>query len=513
MNIKFFGHNCFLIQNENFNLLIDPWLSEKGAFFGSWFQWPINHSYINSLIKNLKSRKKNYLYISHEHQDHYDIDTLNKIQPSIDECIIPDYYDNYLDNNLKKIGFKVNKLKDLEKFNFSKKDYIKLLIIDTGIHHDSAAIINSGGEIFFNQNDCKVFDRLSILKDQKIKYYAAQFSGATIHPVCYKMSKIEKKRISKKRIFSKLVAIKNAIKILKPEYYLPSAGPAVFPFLSDNFSLDRDNIFVHQTELEKNFQNINTKIMFLRPGDNTKNLNKTIPIKPPTKKMLDILKKNLVCEFNDKKNVKFNKNLLKKEIILRLNKIKDLNFEKCPVIILDWDEEKAFEINLNQKSVKEVDSNDDIFPKTFVHIKASKNFFNLLSNPKNRWQDIFLSFKCQINRKPDKFCTFINLFLFSDVSNIHEGFKTTLNINDERIIIYNPNNGKNYEINRFCPHNGADLKNAEFNENNNLICPRHSWLFDVENKGLCQNSNISINAKELKETISLCENLTARLLD
>ena len=121
-----------------------------------------------------------------------------------------------------------------------------------------------------------------------------------------------------------------------------------------------------------------------------------------------------------------------------------------------------------------------------------------MANSYYRWQDVYLSLRAKIIRKPDIFNTFVNIFLFSDISNIKKGFETTLNINKERVVIINPDNGNNYEINRYCPHNGADLKEARFDKNGNLICPRHSWIFDLSKGGKCITSNLTINAYEIK---------------
>ena len=40
--LTFWGHNCFLVETDTEALLMDPWLNDTGAFFGSWHQWPPN---------------------------------------------------------------------------------------------------------------------------------------------------------------------------------------------------------------------------------------------------------------------------------------------------------------------------------------------------------------------------------------------------------------------------------------------------------------------------------------
>ena len=81
----------------------------------------------------------------------------------------------------------------------SENNFIETMIVDTGVNHDSTAIINLDNKMFVNQNDCKIFDRLHYFTNKKIDFYSVQFSGATGHPVCFNLSKKEKELISKKK--------------------------------------------------------------------------------------------------------------------------------------------------------------------------------------------------------------------------------------------------------------------------------------------------------------------------
>jgi UDP-MurNAc hydroxylase len=511
MKVTFFGHNCYVLQGKNEVVITDPWLTNKGAFFGSWFQWPINHHFKEKLFELLDTKSKKILYISHEHQDHFDKETLNEIQPLVDLCIIPDYEDKFLRNELLTMGYKIKELRDQTKYFLNQTDYIELMIVDTGVNHDSAAIFKIDKETFFNQNDCKIFDRLTYLKDDPIDYYAVQFSGATWHPVCYELSENEKKKISKKKILSKFVAVRNAINLIKPKFYLPSAGPAIFPFLDETLSLGIDNIFVHQPELNYFLRNTDSILIYLRPGEKLNPLSTMQPIQPPTENELLDLKKKLVCDFEGLSDFNFVPKQLINQIENRLEQIKDINISQCPKLLFDWTQQ-GLEIDLTHGKVKLIDWTEYEFPASYMKVTASMAYFHLMSDPSYRWQDIYLSLRASVKRAPDVFNTFVNIFLFSDVSNIRSAFLSTLDIKDERILIVNPLDGKNYEINRYCPHNGADLKDAKIDQEGNLICPRHSWLFKLENNGKCERADVSIDAREVVETISLCETTSARLL-
>ena len=55
---------------------------------------------------------------------------------------------------------------------------------------------------------------------------------------------------------------------------------------------------------------------------------------------------------------------------------------------------------------------------------------------------------------------------------------------------------KCYKVDKYCPHQKANLKYAEIH-NNELICPAHGWKFDLEKDGIDKLSNLSINAEEI----------------
>ena len=60
MDLTYFGHNTFLLRKNNTSILIDPWFDCNGAFFGSWFQYPINHKYSNKALDLMKKTQKKF---------------------------------------------------------------------------------------------------------------------------------------------------------------------------------------------------------------------------------------------------------------------------------------------------------------------------------------------------------------------------------------------------------------------------------------------------------------------
>ena len=112
-----------------------------------------------------------------------------------------------------------------------------------------------------------------------------------------------------------------------------------------------------------------------------------------------------------------------------------------------------------------------------------------------RWQDIALSMRASIQRLPDVYNTIANIFLFADESNLAESVIRNLNLSKERIVIEHL--GQKYEINRYCPHQGGDLAYASIDDDLHVVCPRHSWRFDLGCEGMCKTSGMSIDAVKL----------------
>jgi UDP-MurNAc hydroxylase len=492
--LQFFGHNCYLIENNETFLLIDPWLTNKGAFFGSWFQYPKNH-YLRDELIAITNKKPGFVYFSHEHQDHFDLETLNLLNKKT-SVIIPEYKDRFLYETIKKNGFACVEISENTDMPIGIDISLKVFISEIGINRDSAILITTNSFTFFNQNDCKIFDRIDEIKE-KITYYTVQFSGATGHPVCYtNYSDEEKAEISHRKNNSKILNIVKAIKKLKPDFYIPAAGPAIFPYLNPQLSYGQDNIFIHQDKLNTILaSNKITNILFPRPGDVVDNsiINKKF-IPPPSSLELSAYKEN-IYDFWNSYNPIFSVMDLEKSINDRLDQIWDLDFE-CDILLqFKWgkSEDEQLVIDLENKKIL---YNYDL-PETQVYIlEAEKKYFSLMSSG-NRWQDIYLSLRANLYRNPDEFNNYINIFLFSDPENIRDSFISSLTIPTERILKKNKI-GICYEINRYCPHQGADLLNVEINDKNEIVCPRHGWQFSLDNNGQSINSAESICAKILK---------------
>ena len=380
-------------------------------------------------------------------------------------------------------------VEDGKRINLSDEISIKLLISDIGVDHDSAAVIFTKSFTFFNQNDCRVFDRLGEISDE-IDFYSVQYSSKPSSIMLLESFIGRKIRISADKVKSKLNSVAGAIEKLKPRYFIPAAGPAIFPYLDASLSLGKDNIFIHQDYLNKFFQDLSvTNYLFPRIGEQISDQTSREPIPAPTLQDLDTYKRAIKCFWEDM-NDDFDSNKLKRAIMKRLDSIKDIDFQCEYSIEFKWGENKgeSIFIDLENKNISDERINKN---KEYL-IKSDKKYFKLLYSA--RWQDVSLTLRGSAYRNPDEFNNIVNIFLFSEPENIRYSLLRSLEIPNERIVV-NGLDGKDYEINRYCPHQGADLCNADVNEKNELVCPRHGWRFNLSKGGIDHSGRTSISSK------------------
>ena len=133
----YLGHAGFLIYNSNDAILIDPWLSDDGAFSSGWFQWPPNQHLLDTVISIIRD-KRLMIYLTHEHEDHFDIKTLRNILKG-KECdiVIPKYRDRYFYDLVLSISSNNNiiTLDDNETYK-SNSISLRIFIDDLGLNHD-----------------------------------------------------------------------------------------------------------------------------------------------------------------------------------------------------------------------------------------------------------------------------------------------------------------------------------------------------------------------------------------
>ena len=169
--LEFLNHSCLIVESGKTKVLCDPWFTGT-AFNNGW-----RLLYENS--HNINQIESDYIWISHEHPDHFSIPTLSQISKS-KHFLYQQTTDKKVKNWLEKKQHSVTELEDGTEYDLGE---IKLKsFVSDG--YDSAALFEfPNGDKFLNLNDARLELSDTIQKIKKhdlshLKIISIQFSYA-----------------------------------------------------------------------------------------------------------------------------------------------------------------------------------------------------------------------------------------------------------------------------------------------------------------------------------------------
>src|SRR5215468_5582387 len=101
MRVTYYGQACTLTEAGGARILTDPWLTE-GAYQGTWFH---THLLADANVgPETLSGRFDYLFLSHEHEDHLDVATLKHFRKDV-PVLICRFATAKFRKHLEKLGF------------------------------------------------------------------------------------------------------------------------------------------------------------------------------------------------------------------------------------------------------------------------------------------------------------------------------------------------------------------------------------------------------------------------
>ena len=230
MQIQYINHACLKITVNKTTLLTDPWILNHPVKATSVWKFPPVTMTTDEILDNV-----DYVYISHSHEDHFHVPSLDLI-PRNTKFIIPVYPEHDFDrdklifNVLNHMGF--NDICLLNPWQGKKiNDDLKVTIIPAANSRyydweNSGLLISSNSTTLLNMNDNvpdKELCKNIINRFNRVDIAFVQTAGISAYPSCFEMSKFEKeKNIIKKTndfLFQDLI-----MDVIKPSYVIPFAG-------------------------------------------------------------------------------------------------------------------------------------------------------------------------------------------------------------------------------------------------------------------------------------------------
>jgi hypothetical protein len=234
MKVTFINHASVIIENDaGERLITDPW--NHGRVFNNSWELLCNEEALQRDSQSVLE-SVDYIWISHEHPDHFHIPTLLSI-PKEKRLNITVLFREEKKTNVKdallKFGFKVQQLPEKSEAQIGGFTFYT---VNKG--HDTAAIISDGLHTLLNQNDCKL--KKAQIEEIKAKYpiidyYFYQFGMAGFY------GNSDDNAIFQKVREAKITSIKQAIAIIKPIQYIPFASYIYFCRSANNY-LNREQV-------------------------------------------------------------------------------------------------------------------------------------------------------------------------------------------------------------------------------------------------------------------------------
>lgn len=502
MKIAYLGHAGFDIRNSSEGRLVcDPWMSDAGAFLGSWYQFPQNHHLADSVV-NLDP-EHDLLYISHHHRDHFDRDFLKRLNKDVQLCV-PRFVRRHFVNELKALGFR--RIREML-FGDSVEFHgfrLTVFVDDCYTNEDSGILIEADGAKFLNMNDCRAYDRISASSLRGLDLFTIQFSGASWFPSVYDYSNEERDRHSQFKNQRKFHNIANLIKRLQPGLYVPSAGPPCFLDAGlQRFNFGRPSPFPDASEFCDIVRQLPQRFEHIFPGDIIEIGSGLEPVVTP----LSGQDATFYLPENKQRYIREYAARIKDKCIFSA-----VGNDPWPKLLSAAQEKVAalqqplavprplvFSVtghptlpdrhvlcDLNARTATAVDDGSlpaDIYQYSFTNPVLTKFF-----ESGEMWEDLMLSLRFRIHRSPDEFDPVIADFVRLQLPDLRRYPFT----HHEEERIRRTIDGVEYEFDRYCPHNNGDLLNADVVDAH-LVCPRHGWCFSLANGGACSANHTTIN--------------------
>lgn len=222
MRVTYYGQACTLIEAGGIKILTDPWLTE-GAYQGTWF-----HTHLLAdagVTPETLPRNIDFLFLSHEHQDHLDVATLRTFPRDI-SLLICRFATPKFRRYLQQLGFtNIGEVSSGEKLSLGGE--VCATIFNTAEYtNDSAILVEHDGVRVFNETDCKLaYDDLQRIGQQGIDIGFYMFSGANWYPMLYDYADNVMVDLVRRRRRSLLRSFVQRVKLTRPRLAVPAAGP------------------------------------------------------------------------------------------------------------------------------------------------------------------------------------------------------------------------------------------------------------------------------------------------
>jgi UDP-MurNAc hydroxylase len=207
------------------SILCDPWVNP--AYFASWFPFPDN-----SQLDWESLGRTDYLYVSHLHRDHFDAEHLKRFVSKKATVLLPEYPTSELEDELRELGF-TSFLRTVSNEVFELDGGLRVMVQaltspTDGPIGDSSLWVEHDGIRLLNQNDARPTELSRFAELGHVHAHLLQFSGAIWYPMVYELPQHAKTALGKQKRDRQFDRTFRYIDDLKASWVFPIAGPPCF---------------------------------------------------------------------------------------------------------------------------------------------------------------------------------------------------------------------------------------------------------------------------------------------
>ena len=247
MDVTFLGQAGLFLKTRGGSILCDPWFSP--AYFASWFPFPSSEGVDRAAISS-----PDYLYVSHQHFDHFDPRFIREYVSKDATVLLPDFPLDSLERALRDLGFtsflRLPHAQVVEHRGLRLMCLAMVAPVD-GPLGDSGLLVDDGEMRIFDQNDSRPIDFDAIGAFGALDAHFLQFSGAIWYPMVYQYPEKMMQALGRKKRENELARALRYAQQVGARFVVPSAGPPCFLdddlFALNDFDRDPANTFPDQT--------------------------------------------------------------------------------------------------------------------------------------------------------------------------------------------------------------------------------------------------------------------------
>lgn len=523
MQITYVGHAGMRVDGPDTSILMDGWMSPRGAFLASWYQYPSNAHLDHQRLVDV-----DYVTVSHEHLDHLDESVLGRL-PDRTQVLTPKYPSENVKRRLLKAG--VRRLIEVpawERFRLNEHgDWLTFIPERSPMCHDSAVLVSVGGASLLHCNDARLTvgqaRRAAHECGDRIDVMALQMSGASWHPICYEYPAEEIARISAMKRNGKFKAVAQLVRMVKPELAVPFAGPMCFldPDLQEhNRWLAAPGIFpdMHQSADFLAGRLPNQAVAQWMPGDRYDPLSRSITRDPQWADFSFEDAGEYIHDYGRARRAEIEAFRTEHptpgpelgdrfvEHFRRLGELSPYFLERIDMTVrfeLVGEMEGRWDVDLRPGGVK-VDLGGGA-DEVQYRFRVDPRWLAPVLERRIAWEDFFLSLRFSAWRNPDIYNDYLmGLLKHADEKALAAVERYELSrANDEKIVV--TSGERHYEISRYCPHAGEDLAVGSTVIDGMIRCLGHNLEFDLAS-GSCLNARCDpLTSRQIGEGESLTQ--------